>query len=356
MSLPSVEWRYVGTRPVSSGTMDTIMDNVYTLATSTQYFDGSPRTQGSGSAGTWNRYQNAGVTEAIYVTPVLGDQKIIIAGSSGTPSPSPTMASPDTYVTNTLMVNITKNPGNFSSWNAANPFTSGTAFGYWRILGGRSGNTGISSFTGNVYLYESKESIALFLISFAATSSSSYSNGVLAGALWDPESSSTIDAESDGRLYGLITSGHINALNGTGPWSVAFNWGISQFDHNGGGGPGSSSDDAGFLGTHGTVAGYPHLGCFSPGSSTIKNIILMMYPYTANCSSSLVTPSGKLARIPLLYRYQSTNQIVGRLREASLCQRGLIGQRHAVGYDTTGYVISCSDHAPTPADAILLEY
>lgn len=347
MSLPSVEWRYVGTRSVSSATIDVLIDNIYTLATSTQYFDGSTRTQGIGSAGTWNRYQNAGITEAIYVTPTAGNQKIIIAGSSGTPSPSPTMASPDTYLTNSLMVNITKNPGNFTSWNASNPFASGNAFGYWRFFGSHViGNAGLSPFTGNIYLYESKESIGVFLIYSTGTSSTSYSNGMLAGALWDPQSADTTDVESDGRLYGIITSGHYAGT--ASHWSNNSIWAIDQFNNLGNG--------PGFLVSNAGTAGYPHIGAFNPGTGTIKSIGLMFYPMSANSSSSLITPSGKFARIPLIYRYSSTNQIVGRLREVSLCQRGLIGQRHSSSSNIIGYVVSCSDYASTTGDAILLEY
>jgi hypothetical protein len=356
MSLPNVEWRYVGTRSVTNVTIDTVMDNIYTLAIATEYIDGTARIQGSGSAGSWSRYQTGGgVTESIYVTPPSGSQKIIIAGSSTTPSPSPTMASPDTYTTNVLMVNVIKDPGNFSSWNAANPFTSGTSFGYYKFLGARgNGLIGITSFTGNVYLYESKESIAVFLIAATAGSSStSYSNGFLAGALFDAESDNSTDVESDGRLYGIISSGH-TATGGVG-WSVSTSnvWGIDQFNAP----VSSSSMNVGFLGITINTNSSPHIGVFSPGTSTIKQIDIMMYPVLAsNSSSSLVTPSGKFARIPLLYRYKNTSQIVGRLREISLCQRGLIGQRHMNGSNTIGYVVSCSDYAPTPADAILLEH
>ena len=352
MSLPSVEWRYVGTNSATSATINTIMDNIYSLATGITYIDGSPRSQGSGSAGSWGRYQTpGGITEAIYVTPPSGNQKIIIAGSSGTFTP--TMASPDTYNANTLMVNITKNPGNFSTWDSANPFTSGNAFGYWRWFGGRTSSTpGNTSFTGNIYLYESKESIAAFLINSTTLPTGSYSNGFFAGALCDPESTSTADTETDGRLYGLITSGHYVS---TAPISSSWNssttdtiWEIDWFN--------SITNISAFITHHSTSIGFSHAGCFNPGTGTIKPIDLMMYPLTSNASSSLITPSGKFARVPLLYRYKNTNQIVGRLREVSLCQRGLIGQRHMNGTSTIGYVISCSDYAPTTADAILLEY
>lgn len=352
MSLPSVEWRYVGTNTVTGGTIDTVMDNIYELATSTGYIDGSVRTQGSGSAGTWSRYQTGGgITEAIYVVPPSGDQSIIIAGSSGSPSPSPTMTSPDTYVTNALMVNVIKNPGSFDSWNASDPFTSGVATGYNKFLGARnSASVGLTSIDANIYLYESKESIAVFLISSTTNSANSYSNGFFAGALWDAESTNSADVESDGRLYGLISSGHFASI---AAWTTTAIWGIDQFNS-----PATIDDTAteSFITKHGPSNGESHIVVLNPGASSIKYANMFLYPITPNSSSSLITPSGKYARVPILYRYKDTSHIVGRLREVSFCQRGLIGQRHVDGVNTIGHVVSCSDYSPTPADAILLEY
>lgn len=372
MSLPSVEWRYVGTSYVS-GTIDAVLNAVYALATGTGYIDGSSRSQGSGSAGTWGiATGTGGITEAIYVTPPSGNAKIIIAGSSGTPATSPTMASPDTYSSGTLMMNIVKNAGAYSIWNSGNPFTSGTNFGYWRILGNRGTNTSsvpgaLSSFIGNVYLYESKESIGVFFISpTAGSSSSSYSNGGIAGALWDPESSNSSDVESDGRTYGMITSGHGSIGGGSSysttlsSWDNAFVWGIGQFS------PTSASTTTlttnvhntsrGFIHGHSTGNSSSHCGIFTPGGSAIKTALLMMYPCQVNGGSSLKTPSGKYVRIPLVYKFSDTLDMVGRLREISLVNRGLIGQRHVDGVTTIGYTVGCSDSALYPSDCLLFEY
>jgi len=355
MSLPSVEWRYVGSS-YASGTVDVLMDTIFTMATGTGYIDGSPRSQGSGSAGTWSKATGAGgLTEAIYVTPPSGNAKIIIAGSSGTPSPSPTMASPDTYGVNTLMMNITKNAGAFTTWNSGNPFTSGTTFGYWRILGSRTANTGITNFTGNIYLYESKESVGVFFITTGANTSVSYSNGGIAGALWDPESSSSSDAESDGRTYGMITSGHYNSsLTASTDWDDENLWGLDHFT--GSNATASTSTTKGFFHGHASLAGGSHCGIFTPGSSGIKYSMIMMYPINTNSGSALKTPSGKYARIPLVYRFQDTLDMLGRLREISLVNRGLIGQRHTSGSSTVGYTVGCSDAALNPGDCLLFEY
>ena len=66
------------------------------------------------------------------------------------------MASPDSAATNTLMCNVVKNAGAFDAWNAAAPFTSGDAFGYWRCWPTSAG-------TGTVWLYEGTEAVAVFV-------------------------------------------------------------------------------------------------------------------------------------------------------------------------------------------------
>jgi hypothetical protein len=357
MPLMPVEWRYVGVASISSnGTVDTIMNAIYTLATSSTYQDGSSRSNGTGSAGTWGRYQNAGTTEALHVTPNAGSAKILIAGSNTpSPSPSPTMASPDTYTRDTLMMNITKNAGAFSSWNNSNPFTSGSTFGYWKILGSRAtANIGLTTFTGNIHLYESKESVAVFFISTGASTGASYSNGGIAGALWDPESSHSSDAETDGNLYGMITSGHATAYGI--PWNTYGIWGIDHFNGTSVGSAFYNNAARGFIHGHASDSSNAHCGLFAPGTSTIKYANLLMTPNQSNGSSSLRTPSGRYVKMPMVYKYQNSNEMVGKLRGISFVNRGLIGQRHVNNGSVIGYTVGCSDWAANPGDCMLLEY
>lgn len=361
MSLPNVEWRYVGREVVGTGTIypNTILDSIYNLASKTGYADGSVRTTGTGSAGSWDRYQTGGgITEAIYVTPPSGNQKIIIAGSTGTPIPSPTMntsiGGSNSYATNKLFVNITKNPGNFSNWNDANPFTNGNAFGYVPFLGSRSvGTVGISGYTTLYsYLFESKESIAVFLVDLSSADSSSYSNGFIAGAVVDPQSSNLYDAETDGRLYGILSTGHVAGTpswdsTNANPWST--NW------HN-------DAESYSFLyGYRTDTACSGRGGIFVPGSSGIKPIVishgLANHVGTA-IGSCFVTASGKYVKLPILMKsaIAGDNVIFGSLRNISYCQRGIMGQKQIDGANTIGHLVACSNRSTTTAEAVLLEY
>ena len=65
MAMTALNWKYVGSQAPASNTPDVVLDALYTLAIATTYADGSGRTQGSGSAGTWSRKQVGGLTEEI---------------------------------------------------------------------------------------------------------------------------------------------------------------------------------------------------------------------------------------------------------------------------------------------------
>lgn len=366
MSLPDVNWRYVGRSYVGNGTINpnTILDSIYSLGSSSTYYDGTTRVQGSGSAGTWDRYQNNGITEAVYLTPPSGNQKIIIAGSSGTPATLPimnsTLGSNSGYVTNKLFVNITKNPGNFIAWNSGNPFTSGNAFGYVPFLGSRSvASTGITSFPGYLYsyLFESKESIMVVLIENGSDNVSSYSNGFIAGAIVDPESTNVLDAESDGRLYGILSTGHFTS-GGVGSWGAGTNvplWTTGW--HN--------TVNAGFSFLYGYINNSSYCsgrgGVFVPGSSTVRPIAASHALSTVvggATANSLISPSDRYIRFPILMKgaVSPDNIVYGSLRNIKYCNGGLIGQIHTDGANTVGYVVGCSNNPVYISDAILLEH
>ncbi len=371
MSLPAVQWRYVGRSYIGAGTINpnNILDKVYELCSSSQYVDGSPRIQGSGSAGVWNKFSNSGtgLTEALYVTPPSGNQKIIIAGASGTPSPSPTMNSSiganSLYYANKLFVNITKNPGNFSAWNSGNPFTSGNAFGYVPFLGSRTSQTaGITSFGPfYAYLFESRESIALFLIENNGATNNSYSNGFIAGAIIDADSSLSVDSESDGRLYGILSTGHIgNYSNTIEPphWATTSSrstiWPLDWHSY-------IQTEQYHFFYGYSTITN----GCggrggvFLPGSSAVDPIVashVLGNVAGSNITKNFITPGDKYIRYPILMKSVTNSVVYGSLRGIKYCSPGIIGQSHSNQGATVGYVVSCSNNPSFPADAVLLEH
>lgn len=325
MSLPHSNWRYVGVQSFSVSSVAVVLDALHTLGTRSTYADSTARTAGSGSAGTWTRVQISGTTECVNVTPATTtlNHRITFAGTSYTPSPSPTMRSPDNYAANTLMVSIAKNAGAFASWNTSIPFTTGENFGFWKVWPNSAG-------AGNVYLWESKDSVAVLI-----SNSSGSMYGCIAGAIIDAESGdTTTDSESDERVYGIITNGSSSVIN-TSFWS--------SFD-------GFSN---GFLG-HRNSDGNNHSGVFAPGSSNVITLNPAMSFQTSPSATGLKTRSGRFARIAVIMRSSSPDNYIGRLREVFAFSDAQAPARQSDGATTIGYIFGSSNS--TFADSIMLEH
>jgi hypothetical protein len=323
MSLSPLAWRYVGAQAFASATVAAVLDALYTLGTAVTYADATTRTPGSGSAWTWSRYQNASVTEACYATPpteTLG-LRVILAGAASLPSPSPTMASPDAAAINVLNVNVIKNAGSFNAWNAASPFTSGQTFGYWRAWATAAG-------AGTVRLYEGTEAVVVLI---ETASASQY--GAVLGAILDSESTDLVsDSESDGKLYGIITSGTSANISGTIHT-------VSQFlDHS-------------------TTASNHHAGIFTPGGSTLLTMSRRAQANVAMTTTGLKTRAGRFVRAPYDYRATASapNDVaLGRLREISMFSDGKVGTKLTSGGTTIGYLVGGS--SSTDVDVVILAH
>lgn len=322
MSLAALNWRYVGASSFAAATVEAVLNAIWTLGTAVTYADSTTRTPGSGSAWTWSRFQNAGQTEAAYATPPTDTltQRIILAGDDA--AHTPTMASPDTWAANTLLAGINKNSGAFNAWDNAAPFTSGTWFGYWRAWPTSAG-------TGTVYLYESQEAVIILV---TTTGGSVYA--ILLGAWIDPESSDTsLDAESDGKLYGVAVSGSAAAW-ATSWWTQTGS--TAWWDHS-------------------ASIGNNHTGVFTPGSSAILTGERLLRPNTAMTTSGLKTRSGRFGRADIGIRASAAapnDQLLGRIREIFAFADSQVPSKQSNGGTTIGYVVSASTSAT--ADAVLL--
>lgn len=324
MSLSPLAWRYVGAQAFASATVASALDALFTLGGAATYADGTTRTVGSGSAWTWSRYQNAGTTEACYATPpatTLG-LRVILAGAASLPAPSPTMAAPDAAAINVLNVNVIKNAGAFNAWNAASPFTSGQTFGYWRAWAAASG-------VGTVRLYEGTEAV-LVLIETAATGAT---YGAILGAILDSESTDTVnDAESDGKVYGIITSGTSANISGTINTTSQF------LDHS-------------------TTASQHHAGIFTPGGSTLLTMSRRAPANVAMTTTGLKTRAGRFVRAPYDYRATAAapNDVaLGRLREISMFSDGKTATKLTSGGTTIGYLVGGS--STVDVDVVILAH
>lgn len=321
MSLAAMNWRYVGSAAFGVAVCPTVLDVIYTLGLAATYADGSARTPGSGSAWTWERFQNIGVTEAAYATPPTNTltQKVIIAGTTTAPGGGFTLLSPDTTIAgNQLHVGIQKNAGAFSAWNSTTPFTSGQFSNYWRIWPTSAG-------AANVYMWESTEGIVVLI----GTSSSMY--GFIAGAILDPEGGDLVnDSETDGKVYGMITSG-ITAVISNTFWSTAS--AVWMF--------------------HNSASSGAHAGIFTPGTAAILTMTSGSSMPAANTVTAMKSRSGRYARSPIFMRGAAVapnDNFFGRLRNIMMMSLAKTPQSIA----GVGYVVGAS--AALDKDALFLEH
>lgn len=321
MSLSALSWRRLPTVTVTTSTAAGVLDHIWSVLGSggTTYYDGSTRTVGAGSAATWTRYQNAGTTEALYATPITDTltHRLIIAGVNAVRTPA--MASPDTYSSNTLMISLNKNSGAFASWDHASaPFTSGSFFGYWKLWS--AGGTAASK----IYCFEAQEAVAVFI---EDTGGAVY--GSIWGAILDPESADTTsDAESDGKLYGVLTQGSAGGI-------------VSTFNTQGG-----SLTSTNAFSSHSTTNAQPHVGCFQPGTASL--LTLYREVRGASTTTNLRTTSGRYQRAPLLYSSRAAapnDRFIGRLREVQFGVDGKIGGVYRESSADVAYLIGGSSTA-----------
>lgn len=328
MSLPTLNWRRLPNVTVTTSTAAGVLDHLWSVLApaNTVYYNGATRTAGSGSAATWSRYQNAGTTEALYATPATNTLTIrwIVAGVNA--ARTPLMASPDTYSNNVLMGSINKNSGAFASWDSATaPFTSGSFFGYWKWwnAGGTAGKT--------LYVYECQEAVAAFL---EDTSGNVY--GFLLGAFLDPMSSdTTFNAESDGKIYGMVASG-----------TVAIG---SNFNTSGG----SVSTSNNWM-SHSTTTSNNHFGTFAPGLGTLNTLYRTFTP-SISTTTNFFLASGEFTLFPVAYSNRTGNQVVvGQLRSISMGSDGLLGNVFQTSGSDVAYLVGGSTSANQ--DVIWLVY
>jgi hypothetical protein len=211
MSLQPLEWRKLPTRTLQvSQSASTMLNTIYDMLTGSVYFDGSTRNIGSGSA--WQqvtKFVTGSNTEAVYCFPPVSTEmsmSVIFAGRQ-TSAPSSSAVAPTASLETVpfpgfLYAAVSKGAASasFTQWTSAFPFGTGSfSTGYSQI----SLATSLYNVTDKITIYESKEAIAVTFYRPATA----ITNGVIAGAIIDPEESaptSSIDSEADGRLYGLV--------------------------------------------------------------------------------------------------------------------------------------------------------
>lgn len=309
MSLPLLNWKFVGTRVIPnpggySGTLPWALNTIYTLGVQTTYADGSARVPGTGSAWTWARDGVGGSCVAAYAVPALTTavgMKYIFAGDNSTTSY--TKLFPDTSVTSGhLLVGMNKNSGAYAGWATATPFTTASSFsGYWRMVVTYPGAHTVS-------MWESQEAC---MVSVGVNGGNTYSAQI--GALYDPLTYTPgVTCETDNRLYYITTSG--------GTLSKAF---LTS----------TTATQQAFTATPGTTS--PRCGYFDPGG-----VLGVQYAYrggTWTPSTTFVNPADRLTFYPF-WAQNANGQFLGAARNFFISRDSLMCSTLMNGTSQVGHV------------------
>lgn len=215
MPLTADGFKKLTTQALSATDLPGVLDGIYTAASlSSWVMPSGSRTQGVGVAWSWARYQNSGVTEAVYAIKSQpgGFYLVVVFAGAKSGTHSSVQMAQGAYANGQLLMGYwcgTASP-TYSAWDAATPIT-GT--GHWMGYHPHSSvGTGASSAFDRVALYESAEQI---LLDIGQSSGGSIARGV-AGAIIEPNTVTTAGAlvETNGRIYGQNTLG-TNALLAT---------------------------------------------------------------------------------------------------------------------------------------------
>jgi hypothetical protein len=226
MSLSALNWKRlpIYVIPAASGSnVAGILSGIFDVFNSTTYYDASPRVTGSNSAWSFFRSFNAGAVESVYGYPptiTSMSQSVIFAGSVAAPSVLPKMV-PNSYITtsalpNILLMGVSTNSGRYLNWTSQFVFLSGSN-GSITSSSSFSGFAPISNIAPTVtnekfiFAWECQEAVAIQLAVTTSRLGGAYSG--IAGAIIDPESDSLLDANRDGRLYSVITSGNTASIS-----------------------------------------------------------------------------------------------------------------------------------------------
>jgi hypothetical protein len=281
---------YVGaTGSAVTGGVAGVLDAIYTMGTATTYADGTARTPGSGSAWTWLRDQTTfatGATTACYASPPTTtaiNQRIILAGTTNAAG-AVWKQLYDTRVVGQLYGGTAKNTGAYTSWNnATTPFTSGDFTGFAGSLSGALTNTT----TYIVYMIECQETVVVWAQSLNTINSC---GAFIMGAYIDPLSADALNAESDGRLYGVVVSGNQTRLP-AGWLNVSAGSNATLF-----------VNDA--------TSNYYHSVVFTPGAGTV---LAANRFFNALPTTDFTSRNGDLPQVPL--QIVTGNQYLGQLRQ-----------------------------------------
>jgi hypothetical protein len=344
MALVRNTWKFLPpyTVPITSQSrVDGLLDGIFSLFNTSSYADGTARVTGSGVA--WSFYRTSSVdsgsvlgpTAVVYGYPPtmsVMSQSVIFAGSASAPTISlPAMTTNASFVANALYMRVQHqaNWSQYRSWLSGSIFNSGssgvntgslakTGSGFAPIIG--ASVSGI----GTINAWECGESVAIACHTTSSTATATaLSFGGIAGAFIDPESTdTTVDAEVDGRIYAVATSGVVIGLTFL-----------------------SLTTD--FL-NHNATAGSSKFVFIQP---TTDNKIILNLLETRTITYLTTSNRGSLISFPL-YVKDATNRFIGRLREIEAIRNSVSGYVLRTSSSDLGYALGSSNAAA--ANAVML--
>lgn len=255
--------------------------------------------------------------------------------------------------TNSVYGTIVLNPGTYAA-NTANPWgtTAGgnpvRCFGYCQMSPYDAALNGISSLTSvSIKMWESADAVIIHTWSNGTTGTLSILGGWIVP---DVSATGTGDAESDGVIYGIATSG----MAGGPATNASFHTNTGDANSSGF----VTAANVAFLNnnTTGTAstkarANVPHCGVFTPGTSEVIGI--NRFAGFNSPTMQLASISRKLVKMPM--QFTSLNNYIGVSREIWVFTKslnGLILRTGGSGGADKAYVVSFSN--TTTADSILL--
>lgn len=329
MALTPLTWKQLPNQNVSSGSTSpaAILEAIGDAFASTTYIDGTARTPGTGQAWTRTISQVAGTTEAVYLVPAsstLG-QRVCIGGSPTTARAlSILTGSSQTSVIGLIYGGVGKNvTTNAATWYS-NPFADGSFSGYAVFGAARS-----ASFSATVRCYECLDAVAITVEQGGAV----YMAGIF-GAWLDPESANASDAESDGKLYGLVTLGTAASGVSTASPSGTVNWAANNTN------AASALLFASAAGGNTTA----QAAVFTPSLSTTLQVTMLTAYGNFAAYAGMTTFNFVNVRFPIMLVQvpYSSATFIGRAREIWYSGYALNGTAYENDGSIVGYLISAN--------------
>lgn len=313
----------------SAASISGLMDAIWSVAGATVDYNGVSLP----STHLWTAGRE-GTTTAVHLTPPTGtmtrNMKLLIAGST---SGSPSMGTPDSFTASAPLMGVSVNSGAYGgSWTSTTPFGASCIFSnFWKI-----GGTTWNATTAKVRAFVSEETWFIQLINSAGTTQA----WAYAGAIIDANASGGrlgTDAESDGRLYGMMVTG--------GGGSVPASW------QNGIPAQGPFQ--------HWTADGGEHMAVFSPGSSTLWTCGRRLVTHNTGSVDSFKYTSGAYGGVDIPINRTSAGRthdsyLVGSLRGIAFGGRKQSGTVAPASGTTTAHFVSPDTTSGSTADAIRL--